>query len=242
MPNRGAFARALAERDLSHVDRAVALLWFYRQAQEFEERAPSELAADLHDEGFPKANVTRLKSDLATSSFTIRGKRSGTFQIDVRRQAQLDATYGPLIRLKPVVTSDTIIPAEWVGGRRVYLEKLVQQINASYDSGYYDACAVLCRRLMESLIIEVYVCQKRHSEIQQGGTFIQLADLIRYLLSDSSIPKSRVLKATPSLVKDVGDIAAHDRTYITRQSDIDSFKRDFSRMISELLRLSGIRP
>jgi hypothetical protein len=240
--NRAAFARALAERDLTHADRAVALLWFYRQTQEFEERTPSELAADLHDEDFPKPNAARLKKDLARSPFTIRGKRSGTFQIDVRRLAQLDTTYGPLVRLKSIAPSDTIIPADWVSGTRPYLEKLVQQINASYDSGLYDACAVLCRRLMESLTIEVYVSQKRHAEIQQGGTFMQLGGLIRYLLGDSSIPKSKALKTTPSLVKDVGDTAAHDRTYITRQTDIDSFKLNFGRMISELLRLSGIRP
>jgi hypothetical protein len=240
--NRKEFASALAERDLTHVDRAVALLWFYRQTQEFEERAPSELAADLHDEDFPKPNVGRLKKDLTRSPFTIRGKRSGTFQIDVRRLAHLDTTYGPLIRLKTITPSDTIIPAEWVSGTRPYLVKLVQQINTCYDSGMYDASAVLCRRLMESLIIEVYVSQKRHAEIQQGGTFIQLGDLIRCLLSDSSIPKSKALRATPSVVKDVGDTAAHDRTYITRQTDIESFRLNFGRTISELLRLSGIRP
>ncbi len=242
MANRQAFTTALAERDLTHVDRAVALLWFYRQTQEFEERTPSELAADLHDEGFPKPNVARLKKDLGRTPFTIRGKRSGTFQIDVRRLAQLDTTYGPLIRLKTIAPSDTIIPADWVSGTRPYLERLVQQINASYDSGLYDACAVLCRRLMESLIIEIYVSQKRHAEIQQAGAFIPLGELIKYLLSDSSIPKSKVLRNTPSAVKDVGDTAAHDRTYITRQTDIDTFKLNFGRMISELLRLSGVRP
>jgi hypothetical protein len=242
MSNRGQFCRNLAALDLTHAQRAVALLWYYRQAQEFEERTSSELANDLHDEGFPKPNVTRLEADLRRSPYTIRGNRKGTFQIDVRRLAEIDGIYGPLISLKIMVHSDSIIPMEWIEGTRPYLEKLVQQINVCYDQGFYDACAVLCRRLMESLIIEIYVSQKRHSEIQHLGIFMQLDGLISHLLNDASIPKSRALRTTPVEVKDVGDAAAHDRTYITRKTDIDGFRHRYGQMISELLHLSGINP
>lgn len=241
MASRAGFANGLAQHDLTHLDRAIALLWYYKQTQEFEERSASELAADLHNDGFPRPNVTRLHRELTRSPFTIQGKRRQTFQIDVRRLPELDNIYGPLISLRPIPPSDSIIPLAWVAGTRTYLEKLVQQINASYDYGLFDGCAVLCRRLMESLITEVYVSQKRHVEIQQGGSFIQLQALISYLLADQSVPKSRVLRATPPIIKAVGDSAAHDRTYITRQTDIDSFRLAFSRMISELLGLSGIR-
>lgn len=60
MKTRTDFAQALAKQELSHVDRAIGLLWYYRHSQEYEERSASELATDLHDEGFPKPNVTRL--------------------------------------------------------------------------------------------------------------------------------------------------------------------------------------
>jgi hypothetical protein len=43
-------------------------------------------------------------------------------------------------------------------------------------------------------------------------------------------------------VKRLGDTAAHDRTYITHQVDIDELKSRCRRMIAELLRLSGVRP
>ena len=76
MESRSGFTRELAKLSLSHVERAVALLWYYRQTQEFEERTASELSNDLQDEGFPKPNVTRLRSDLSRSRSTVKGRRA----------------------------------------------------------------------------------------------------------------------------------------------------------------------
>jgi len=42
-------------------------------------------------------------------------------------------------------------------------------------------------------------------------------------------------------VKDLGDTAAHDRVYITQQTDIDDMKPSFRRLIEELLLLAGIK-
>ena len=41
-------------------------------------------------------------------------------------------------------------------------------------------------------------------------------------------------------VKQIGDTAAHDRTYITQQGDIDDLKTKYRKLISELLVLAGI--
>jgi hypothetical protein len=240
MTTRAEFARQLADRDLTHEERAIALLWFYRQSQEFEERTASDLANDLYDEGFPKPNVTRLKQALRRSHYTISGRVSGSFQIDVRLLAELESTYAPFIGAPIVEIKDSLLPSDWVTGTRRYLEKLVIQINGSYQYGFFDACAVLARRLMESLIIEIYICQKRHSDIQANGIFLGLEALIGIISSDTNVPLSRSIPATMRLVKDLGDVAAHDRTYLSRKDDIDDLKQRYRRMIAELLRLSGI--
>jgi hypothetical protein len=49
--------------------------------------------------------------------------------------------------LKP---SDSLLPRELFSNTRGYLEKVVFQINGSYDQGLYDCCAVMCRRLGET--------------------------------------------------------------------------------------------
>ena len=126
------------------------------QTQQYEERSASELANDLHEEDFPKPNVTRLDRDLRHTSDTIRGKRPGTFQIDVRHLSSLDQRYLPLLGTRQAKVTGKVLPPEMVSKTRAYLEQLVHQINGAYEYGFFDARAVMCRRLMESLIIEVY--------------------------------------------------------------------------------------
>ena len=241
MRTRTDFVQAIAEHELSHVDRAIALLWYYRHSQEYEERSASELATDLRDEGFPKPNVTRLAADLRRSRYTARGKRAGTFQIDVRRVSALDESYLPMLGTKQIKVSGAVIPTDVVASTRGYLEQLAHQINGAYDSGFFDACAVLCRRLMESLVIEVYVHDGRHHEIQQDGVFVSLDRLLKHIKGDRAIILGRNTPKTMDEIKRLGDTAAHDRTYITTQVDIDDLKSRFRSMIADLLQISGIR-
>lgn len=241
MADRSRFAKGIASLDLSPTDRAVALLWYYRQTQEFEERTASELANDLHDEGFPKPNVSRLSRDLASSRSTIKGRRSGSFQIDVRRLSDLEETYGQFLRVKKVEVRDSVIPNDWVRGTRVYLEGMVHQINGTYDNGFYDACATMSRRLMESLIIELYIHAGRASEIQNNGVFLGLERLIAHVGSDRALTLGRNTQKTMTDVKQLGDTAAHDRVYITSKQDIDDIIPRYRRMLQDLLAACGIR-
>ena len=117
---------------------------------------------------------------------------------------------------------------------------MVYQINATYEYGMFDACAVLCRRLMESLIIEIYIHQKRHSDIQHDGVFFMLDRLIVHVGNDQNIHLSRNTAKTVREVKQLGDTAAYDRTYITPQIDIDDVKARYRRLIKELLLVSGV--
>lgn len=241
MADRTRFARSIASLELSHTERAISFLWYYRQTQEFEERTASELANDLRDEGFPKPNVTRLNHDLARSRLTIKGRRSGSFQIDVRRLADLEEKYGGFLRMRKVEVHDTVIPSDWVTGTRVYLERLVHQINGSYEYGFYDACATMSRRLMESLIIEVYIHNGRHHEIQNDGVFLGLERLIAYVRSDKQLTLGRNTPKTMTEIKQLGDTAAHDRVYITSKQDIDDLLARYRRMLQDLLSACGVR-
>ncbi len=240
MKTREAFCRALAALELSHCERGVALLWFYRQTQQFEERTAADLADDLRDEGFPRPNPTRLHRELARSRFTILGRRSKTFQPDLRRMADLDGRYLHLLGVVEVKVEGAVLPPEWFQGTRFYLEKLCHQINGAYEYGFYDASAVLSRRLMESLIIDVYVYKGIHHEIKPGGTFLMLDGLITHIRNHKSIVLSRNAPKSMEAIKQLGDTAAHDRTYITQAKDLDDAKASYRRLIQELLTLAGL--
>ena len=241
MADRSSFSKGIASLKLSHTDRAISFLWYYRQTQEFEERTASELANDLHDEHFPKPNVTRLNHELARSRFTIKGQRPGSFQIDVRRLSDLEEVYGQFLKIRKVEVQDSVIPDDWVKGTRVYLERLAHQINGTYGYGFYDACAVMMRRLMESLIIEIYIRESRHHEIQNNGVFLGLEKLIAHVRADSKLTLGRNTPKTMSEVKQIGDTAAHDRVYITGKADIDDILTRYRHMLQSLLAASRIQ-
>jgi hypothetical protein len=240
MKNRSEFTKELAQMNLSHAERAVALLWYYRQTQEFEERSASALANDLHELGFPKPNVTLLRRSLSSSRLTIRGRQKGTFQVDVRKLPGLDQKYSDILKAKKVEVEGKLLPIQWFVGTRLYLERLVHQINGTYEFGFYDACATMCRRLVESLIIEVYVKEKRHHEIQRNGVFLSLEPLINYICSDPKLSLSRNSPPAMKEIKQIGDTAAHDRVYITGQQDIDDVKLRYRRLVQELMTHAGI--
>jgi hypothetical protein len=94
---------------------------------------------------------------------------------------------------------------------------------------------------MESLVIEVYVTRGRHSEIQQSGVFVSLDRLLARIKGGGTIALGRSTPKTMDEVKQIGDTAAHDRTYITQQRDIDDLKTKYRKLITELLVLAGIQ-
>jgi hypothetical protein len=152
----------------------------------------------------------------------------------------LDGRYLPLLGVVEVKVEGAVLPPEWFKGTRFYLEKLCHQINGAYEYGFYDASAVLSRRLMESLIIDVYVSKGIHHEIKPGGTFLMLDGLITHIRSHKGIVLSRNAPKSMEAIKQLGDTAAHDRTYITQAKDLDDAKASYRRLIQELLTLAGL--
>src|ERR1700722_19039389 len=52
--------------------------------------------------------------------------------------------------------TQSVILISVVRNTRGYIERVANQINGTYQSGWYDACAVMIRRLLETLIIESF--------------------------------------------------------------------------------------
>src|SRR5450432_494030 len=56
--------------------------------------------------------------------------------------------------------SQPVIVMSLVRNTRGYIERVANQINGTYENGWYDGCAVMIRRLIETLIIEAF---ERHN-------------------------------------------------------------------------------
>ena len=134
-----------------------------------------------------------------------------------------------------------VLPISVVDGTRPYLEAITHQFNGSYEHGWYDACAVMMRRLIETLIIEVFEGQRMPHKIQtESGDFLQLNGLIDRVGTEPSWNLSRATKRALSDVKNLGGNSAHSRRFIAHRVDIDNVKAGFRVAVQDLVSLSGL--
>jgi hypothetical protein len=136
-----------------------------------------------------------------------------------------------------------VLPFAIIKGTRGYLERVIHQINGAYENGWYDACAVMMRRLIETMIIEVFEKYNISNKIKNTttGDFFYLSDLIANALSESSWNFSRNTKYALPRLKDLGDKSAHSRRYNAHREDIDKVQSDFRVVVQELVYLSGMK-
>src|SRR5690554_804076 len=107
--------------------------------------------------------------------------------------------------------SDTqaVVPRSIVRGTRRYIERVANQVNGCYENGWYDACAVMLRRLIETLIIEAFEKHSIETKIKNSqGDFLYLRDLVSRSLAETSWNLSRNCKQALPKLKDIGDKSA----------------------------------
>lgn len=141
------------------------------------------------------------------------------------QQSAEESTQPPLEGTKPK-TARVIDPSS-VAGTRGYLEKVAHQINGTYENGWYDACAVMLRRFVETLIIETYIAKNIEGRIKDAsGDFLTLQMLIDKARSDPDLNLSRNTKRVLLRLKKLGDLSAHNRRFIAKRSYFDELFED----------------
>ncbi len=142
--------------------------------------------------------------------------------------------------------TDQVIDFNLVRGTRGYIERTVHQINGTYENGWYDACAVMLRRLIETLIIEAYEGKKIDHKIKNNnGDFLPLDKLIDEARKESALNLSRDTKRILPKIKNLGDRSAHTRTfnanrYILERLSQDPFL-DIHALVQELISKAGLK-
>jgi hypothetical protein len=135
-----------------------------------------------------------------------------------------------------------VIPLSIVRGTRGYIERVVNQVNGSYGRGWYDACSVMIRRLLETLIVEAYEHFNIASKIQNGnGDFVYLRDLIDACLKEKSWNLGRNCRSAMPKLKDIGDKSAHSRRYIAQKKDLEPLLADIRLVVQEFVYLAGLK-
>ena len=132
-----------------------------------------------------------------------------------------------------------LFPLEIIARTRDYIEDIGRQSNGCFEKGWYDACAVMLRRLLETLIIECYERYNIADSIKgRDGNFLYLRDLIDHFLNETTWNPSRNTKVALPKLKEIGDLSAHSRRYIAKKPDITNIQREIRIVIQELVLLA----
>jgi hypothetical protein len=161
-------------------------------------------------------------------------KRNG-YCVERKFKQTLESKIG--IPQKTIVTGQ-LFCLELVKDTRQYIENVAYQANACYEHGLYDAACVMMRKLLETLIIELFEKNKIQDKIKDSkGCFFYLSELIVELRAEKSWTLGRNTSSGLSGMKKLGDMSAHNRRFNAKKSDIDKVKDELRIVIEELVHL-----
>jgi hypothetical protein len=119
---------------------------------------------------------------------------------------------------------------------RGYLVSVGRQMNGCFSAGWYDASAVMMRRLLEIALIEAFEANGIARKITDGaGNYFQLSELITAALSESSWHLSRNTRKFLPTLRDVGHMSAHGRYFNAKKPDLEAIRQGCRVVVEEFL-------
>jgi len=229
----------------TNAEKALAILWFFDRKQADSAMSAGQLTKVLGDHHVGTANSTALGRGIrdtklaseSTSGFTLKpGSRK---VIHGWLPADLDG-------MQPTMDHATgYLPEAVWGNTRGYIEAVCRQLNGCFKSGYYDAAAVMLRRLLETLIIESYEHLKREAEIRDGGgQYLMLRDLVERASGEkghAGLNLGRDSKATLKDARDIGNWSAHARRYNAISTDLTKIQAGVRIAVQELMHIANLK-
>jgi hypothetical protein len=131
--------------------------------------------------------------------------------------------------------TEHVLPLDVVKDTRKYLEQIVNQANGCYEKGWYDACSVMVRKLVEVLIIAVFEAKGETATIKKDDNFMLLSGLVDAVLARTDWNLGRETKTALPLLKSLGDRSAHNRHYMARKVDVDKVLPGLRVTVEDLL-------
>lgn len=234
------FSRAISEIDgLTEVDVAIAIAWFLSETSP---RTPTlnDVVVFAATHGIRNnINRSRLQRRLIQER-RVSAPKGKPISVVAAERRKLRESYSKYLAQPTIEIDELLLVNGDFENSREYIRELVRQINGSYQFCFYDACAVMMRRLAEVLIIDAYVVVGEDDKIRDGnGHLLMMNGLINALKSGNPFKLSRNAPTYLEALKTLGDNAAHSRNYITKKKDVDDYSQKFRMLIDEMVKLSN---
>lgn len=127
-----------------------------------------------------------------------------------------------------------------------FCRELHRQIEITFRGGAFDACAVLCRRLAEVLLLRVF-CAAGHRDRVFGRRrgWSSLGTLIGLVRSRQWVELPDFCLPTLSRIKALGNDGAHHPTSLVTREELEAVRGAFLSLVTvcqDLLEREGSRP
>jgi hypothetical protein len=235
------FARIFELHARSEVERATYLAYFYLR-QGTTDFAIQDVVTWFDALHLARPNVSRLRKNLVDSGACVTNG-SSRLKLHARTISRLEQEIPMLSDSDETITTQgSVLPRSLLKGTRGYIEKLGEQINASYEHNIFDGCAVLMRRLLEVLLIHTYSHHRVELLIQTApDQFKDLKQIIADAIGNKTIGLSKSTKDVLDEFRMLGNFSAHKVIYNCRRDEIKKVAREYRAAVEELLYKSGIR-
>ncbi len=138
----------------------------------------------------------------------------------------------------PTIAPPEYLPSEIVGGTRGYVEKVMGQVNRSFQCECFDACGVMIRRLLETLIIEVFEKKGIANQIKgSDNNYLMFTELVNKLISTPETPVSRTTRTELPKIAKVLNNCAHNRFFNISAPRLKGHQTDIEIAVTELISL-----
>ncbi|MBQ4808703.1 hypothetical protein J4717_14595 [Phaeobacter sp. HS012] len=229
----GFAAFLVEEKEFGEIEIAISVAWFLKESS----GAPPKLGDICNfiesKEIRHNINRSRLQKKLS-SDRRVSSPKGQPIKVS---PAYAHTLKGELSRFlsptKPEI-SYRLLESSALPSPTTLLLSLNEQMNGTYEQGFFDCSAVLMRRLMECLLIRAFNKSGARAEIVRDNQYIGLEEIISQTKKTKAFHLSRGAEKTMLAVKKVGDKAAHSTSYSVVESDITTLATDFRALIADL--------
>ncbi len=238
------FCELVKDLKLSNAEKALAVLWFFDHQQPDITKTAGELTKVLGDHHVGSPNQTALAEAMRRTRLANESKQGFVLKPGSRKVIR-DWLPDDLDGIQPAMNhaSGYLPEAVWKNTRG-YVEEVCRELNGCFRHAYYNAAAVMLRRLLETLIIEAYEHLGREGEIKNGGgNYLMLSDLAERACGESGhkgLSLGRDSKKALKEARNVGNWSAHARRFLAHAGDLTKLQDGVRLLVQELIQIADL--
>jgi hypothetical protein len=237
------FCEVVKKSNKNNAEKALTVLWYFDHDQPGIAKTAGQLTRVLGHHHIGTPNQTALAEAIRKTKLASEAK-SG-FSLKPGSRKIIRGWLPDLDGIQPAIDhASGYLPEPIWRNTRGYIEEVCRELNGCFHHAYYNAAAVMLRRLLETLIIEAYEHLDRETEIKDGGgNYLMLTDLAQRACGEKGrkgINLGRDSKQALKEARSVGNWSAHARRFLAHAGDLTRFQAGMRLLAQELIQIADL--